>query len=66
LRRESWASGARPLENGGSAVIERAAHDLQRAEELLSAGLKAAGLAPDEIERLAGSDARKVAVAQAI
>ena len=53
-------------ERGYRASLERKAHDLQRAEELLSAGLKAAGLAPDEIERLAGSDARKVAVAQAI
>lgn len=45
---------------------EKKTHDTARAEELLAAGLKAAGLEGEEVERLAGSDPRKVTIARVV
>jgi REP element-mobilizing transposase RayT len=53
-------------ERGYRASLEAKAHDLRRAEEILAAGLEAAGLGAEEIRRLPGSDVRKVSVARAI
>jgi REP element-mobilizing transposase RayT len=46
--------------------LERKAHDVSRAEQLLQQGLRAARLTAQEIRRLRGSDPRKVAIALAI
>jgi putative transposase len=48
------------------ASLERRAHDAARAEQLLEEGLRAARLEMDQLPRLSGADARKVAIARAI
>ncbi len=48
------------------ASLERRAHDVTKAEQLLREGLQAAGLDLRNLQRLSGSDARKVAIAGAI
>jgi hypothetical protein len=48
------------------ASLERRAHDVAKAEQLLREGLQAAGLDWRNLQRLSGSDARKVAIARAI
>jgi REP element-mobilizing transposase RayT len=48
------------------ASLERQAHDATRAEQLLAQGLHAARLRPQQLQRLSGADARKVAIARAI
>ena len=45
---------------------ESRAHGKQEAERLLKAGLEAAGLTPEEVKRLPGSERRKVAIARVI
>jgi REP element-mobilizing transposase RayT len=46
--------------------LERRAHDISRAEQLLLEGLQAAGLELAQLRRLSGADVRKVAIARAI
>jgi putative transposase len=46
--------------------LERRAHELARAEQLLVEGLRAAGLDSRELVGISGADARKVAIARAI
>jgi REP-associated tyrosine transposase len=48
------------------ASLERRAHDVAKAEQLLREGLQAAGLDWRNLQRLSGSDARKVVIARAI
>jgi REP-associated tyrosine transposase len=48
------------------ASLERQAHDLCKAEQLLQGGLRAARFEPGELARLSGADARKVAIANMI
>jgi hypothetical protein len=45
---------------------QRVAHDFERAEELVAEGLAVAGLLEEELERLPGADARKLAVARVV
>jgi len=46
--------------------LERRAHDATKAEQLLQEGLQAAGLDLSSLQRISGSDPRKVAIAGAI
>jgi hypothetical protein len=48
------------------ASLERRAHDVAKGEQLLREGLQAAGLDWRNLQRLSGSDARKVVIARAI
>ncbi len=73
--RESFAEGlheiaARAIKRVSSRKYrssrERLAHDEHQAEKLLAEGLTAAGLRPEELTRLPGSDARKVALARCL
>ena len=56
----------RPRHRTTQSSLEKRAHDEARAEALLASGLAAAGLTQDEVARLPGSDARKVAIARLI
>ena len=44
----------------------RATHDQAEAERLVADGMKEMGLTPEELNRLFGSEPRKVAMAQAV
>lgn len=56
----------RDRHRGSRASLEKKAHDVSRAEELLRDGLRAAHLEAEEMRRLPGSEARKVEIAQTI
>ena len=56
----------RPRHRTTRSSLEKRAHDEAGAEALLASGLAAAGLTQDEVGRLPGSDARKVAIARLI
>ena len=65
IRREA---GSRAEANGGEAqrarLPERHSYDRAQAEEWIQKGIAAMGLAREEVKRLPGSDARKVALAR--
>jgi putative transposase len=73
----SQAFGEKMLKLGGAMLrrdrnriyrssLERQAHDIGRAEQLLEQGLRTAGIKPKQLARLPGADARKVAIAGVI
>jgi putative transposase len=55
-----------PRHRTARASLEKRAHDEARAEAMLASGLAAAGLSRDDVARMPGSDARKVAIAPLI
>ncbi len=56
----------RKRHRSGRASAESRAHGEREARRLLDEGLKAAGLDPENLGQLPGSDARKVAIARVI